>query len=178
MRTRAAHTKTSELGRGLGAITQYEQKSTELHRFTRLRAELIDDEEEQARALGDLEEMERMIASTLSFALDDAVDQARETVDLMALVQRVCDSLEDTGLEVQFESRGRLAYACRPGALRRALSNLVENAARYGEKARVELLAGQRRIVIRIDDHGPGIPEDQVETVFPAVPSPGGVALA
>lgn len=132
----------------------------------RLRAELIDDQDERERALSDLDEMERMIASTLSFARDDAVDQARETVDLMALVQRVCDSLEDTGLKVEFDSQGRRAYACRASALRRALSNLIENAARYGEKARVELLVDDRRIVIRIDDHGPGIPEDQIENVF------------
>jgi signal transduction histidine kinase len=132
----------------------------------RLRAELIDDEEEQARALGDLEEMERMIASTLSFARDDAATQARETVDLMALVQRVCDSVEDTGLEVEFEGCGRLAYACRPGALRRALSNLIENAARYGSKAKVDLLTHDDAVVVRIDDEGPGIPEDQIEGVF------------
>ncbi len=62
-----------------------------------------------------------------------SVDEARETVDLVALVQRVCDSLEDTGLKVEFETQGRLAYTCRPSALRRALSNLIENAARYGE---------------------------------------------
>jgi signal transduction histidine kinase len=127
---------------------------------------VIDDEDERERALADLDDMERMIASTLSFARDDAVDEARETVDLMALVQRVCDSLEDTGLQVEFASQGRIAYACRPTALRRALSNLIENAARYGERARVELLADERRIVVRIDDDGPGIPEDQIESVF------------
>jgi signal transduction histidine kinase len=132
----------------------------------RLRAEVIDDEDERERALADLDDMERMIASTLSFAHDDAAVEARETVDLVALVQRVCDSIEDAGLPVEFEGEGRVAYACRPGALRRALSNLIENAARYGERARVELLADERRIVVRIDDDGPGIPEDQIESVF------------
>jgi signal transduction histidine kinase len=132
----------------------------------RLRAELIDDEDERGRALADLAEMERMIAATLAFARDDASTEVRETVDLVALVQRVCDSIGDAGLPVEFEGEGRLAYACRPGALRRALSNLIENAARYGEKARVGLLADDRGIVLRIDDDGPGIPKDQMEAVF------------
>ena len=132
----------------------------------RLRVEVIDDEDERERALADLNDMERMIASTLSFARDDAVDEARETVDLMALVQRVCDSLEDTGLQVEFASQGRLAYACRPGALRRALSNLIENAARYGGNAKVDLSTQGNAVVVRIDDEGPGIPEDQLENVF------------
>jgi signal transduction histidine kinase len=132
----------------------------------RLRAELIDEEEERERALADLDEMERMIASTLSFARDDAAKEARETVDLVALVQRVCDSIEDAGLAVDFEGAGRVAYACRPNALRRALANLIENAARYGNKAGVNLLTGEDAVVVRIDDQGPGIPEDQIENVF------------
>jgi signal transduction histidine kinase len=132
----------------------------------RLRAELIDEEEERERALADLDEMERMIASTLSFARDDAAKEARETVDLVALVQRVCDSVEDAGLSVEFEGEGRVAYACRPNALRRALANVIENAARYGNRARVNLLKGEDAVVVRIDDDGPGIPEARLEDVF------------
>ena len=132
----------------------------------RLRAELIDGEDERERALADLDEMERMIASTLSFARDDAAKEARETVDLVALVQRVCDGIEDTGLAVEFTGEGHLAYACRPNALRRALANLVENAARYGQRDRVELVTEGGPVVVRIDDDGPGIPEEQMETVF------------
>jgi signal transduction histidine kinase len=132
----------------------------------RLRAEFVEDDEQRERTLHDLDEMERMIASTLAFARDDAATEAPETVDLVALVQRVCDDIEDAGLSVEFEGEGRLAYMCRPNALRRALANLVENAALYGHQARVDLLAQERALVVRIDDQGPGIPEAEQENVF------------
>jgi len=132
----------------------------------RLRAEFIEDAEQRDKLLADLEGMERMVAATLSFARDDAAAEARETVDLVALVQRVCDDLTDAGLAVEFDGTGRLAYACRPTALRRALANLIENAAKYGERARVALLPADDRLVVRIDDDGPGIPEDRQEAVF------------
>jgi signal transduction histidine kinase len=67
---------------------------------------------------------------------------------------------------VEFDGTGRLAYACRPTALRRALANLIENAAKYGERARVALLPADDRLVVRIDDDGPGIPEERQEAVF------------
>jgi signal transduction histidine kinase len=134
----------------------------------RLRAEFIEDDEQRERTLADLGEMEGMIASTLSFARDDAAREAPEPVDLVALVQRVCNSIEDAGLSVEFEGNGRLAYKCRPGALRRALSNLIENAAIYGTRAQVALVSAADAVVIRIDDDGPGILEEHMETVFQA----------
>ncbi len=132
----------------------------------RLRAEFIDDEEQRRKTLADLDDMERMIDSTLAFARDDAVQETRETVDLAALVQSVRDNLADTGMALAFESQGRLPYACRPTALRRALANLMENAVKYGERARVSLLDRDDSVVVRIDDDGPGIPEPDLETVF------------
>jgi methyl-accepting chemotaxis protein len=75
----------------------------------RLRAEFIEDDEQRQRTLADLDEMERMVASTLSFARDDAAREAPEAVDLVALVQRVCDGVEDASLPVEFEGEGRLA---------------------------------------------------------------------
>jgi signal transduction histidine kinase len=81
-------------------------------------------------------------------------------------VQSIRDNLADTGMAVVFESEGRLPYACHPTALRRALANLMENAAKYGERARVSLLDRDDSVVVRIDDDGPGIPEQELETVF------------
>lgn len=62
----------------------------------------------------------------------------------------------------------RLAYACRRVALRRALTNLVENAVRYGERARVGLNERDDHIIIHIDDDGPGIPVSEIEKAFSA----------
>jgi len=132
----------------------------------RLRAELIDDEEQREKTLADLSEMEKMIASTLAFARDDAQTEPRETVDLASLLQSVCDDLSDAGRDCTFEEALPTPYVCRPLALRRALTNLVENAVAYGARARAALIKEVSRIVIRIDDDGPGIPEAELGQVF------------
>lgn len=132
----------------------------------RLRAELVDDEETRQRMLDTLEEMQRMVEATLAFAREEASSEPTRVVDLAALVESTADDLADLGADVTFTHPGRLIYACRPLGLRRALRNLIENAVRYGQRARVRLetAAGEHRIVI--EDDGPGIPAEQVERVF------------
>ena len=134
----------------------------------RLRAEFVEDEEEQRKMFADLDEMQTMISSLLSFAREDVSDEPREVVDLVALIESVCHNLADLGYPVEFAGEGRLAYACRRVALRRALTNLVENAVKYGERARVGLNERDDHIIIHIDDDGPGIPVSEVEKVFAA----------
>ncbi len=75
----------------------------------RLRSEFVEDGEQQAKMLTDLDEMEAMIASVLTFARDDASAEPREVRDLVALVQSVCDDMADTGRLVEFHHEGRLA---------------------------------------------------------------------
>jgi len=133
----------------------------------RLRAEFIEDEEQKTKMLADLEDMERMVKSALSFARDDASCEPRARVDLRTLLQRVCDDLSDGGHEVALTpGETTVPYACRPTALRRALTNLVENAVKYGERARVSLQCAAANAVVTIDDDGPGIPEDLRDEAF------------
>lgn len=132
----------------------------------RLRAEFVEDEEQKHKMLADLDEMDRMIVSTLTFARQDAVQEARETVDLAALVDSVCADLGEAGMVADFMPDGPLPYICHPTALRRALINLVENGAKYGKRVRVSLINRDQLALIRIDDEGSGIPVDQLEDVF------------
>ena len=133
----------------------------------RLRAEFVEDEEQQRKMLADLDDMERMVASALSFARDDATCEPRATVDLRTLLQRVCDDVSDAGHDVVVVTGDTaVPYACRPAAVRRAVSNLVENAVKYGQRARVSLSDTHDHVVVQIDDDGPGIPEDLHEDVF------------
>jgi signal transduction histidine kinase len=132
----------------------------------RLRAEFIEDEEEQSKTLATLEEMEAMISSTLSFAREDAREEEQQTVDLSALIASICDDLEDTGLPIMFEAGGPLPYRCRQRALKRAITNLIENAVKYGGKAEVSITEDAKSIGIAIDDKGPGIEADEMENVF------------
>jgi signal transduction histidine kinase len=138
---------------------------TMLTRFS-LRADYIDDEEQRAKTLADLAEMQSMLEATLSLARDDAAAEPRTAVDLSSLLQTLCDDLADAGQPVTFEGADRVTLACRPAALRRAFANLIDNAVKYGREAVVGLSDGADEVVIRIADRGPGIPEAEREKVF------------
>lgn len=127
----------------------------------RLRAEFIDDDEERAKMLADLEEMEHMIAATLAFARDDATREERRPVDVAAMVQGLA---EDMGVE--YQGPDRLVMPAGPMALKRLLANLLDNARKYGGSAVATLAERDGNVVVTIDDHGPGIPEAEFERVF------------
>lgn len=132
----------------------------------RLRAEFIEDGEQQDKAITDIDEMQAMLDETLSFARDDAREEAPITTDLAALLQSLCSTLADTGRAVQFSGPAHLALPARPVALRRAIGSLLDNALRYGEQAEVALTESNGEAVVEILDHGPGIPAEMREKVF------------
>jgi signal transduction histidine kinase len=151
----------------------------------RLRAEFIEDDEIRQKILETLEDMQRMAEATLAFAREEAAKEDTRLVDLSALVDSVCADLADMGQDVAFQGPERSPYRGRPSSLKRALSNLIENAVTYGARARVSLEASDHEWRILIDDDGPGIPAADVERVFaPFVrleesrnPETGGVGL-
>jgi signal transduction histidine kinase len=151
----------------------------------RLRAEFIEDAEEQAKTLAALEEMEAMIASTLTFARDDALTEAPRTVDLAALVGSLCDDLADAAKPVFYEVSDKITVTCRPAGLKRAVANLIENAVKYGDAARVSIDTDAEAARIVVEDDGPGIPSAELENVFAPFyrveksrgSGPGGVGL-
>lgn len=133
----------------------------------RLRAETIEDPEQQRKILADLAEMQAMIEATLAFARDDARKEPRTTVDLAELLCSLCEDRVDAGLLAEYQGPTHYPFACRPVALRRALGNLIDNALAYGEVARVSLeQTDAGHVTIRIDDDGPGIPQAEWEKVF------------
>ncbi len=134
----------------------------------RLRAEFLDDDEQRRKMLRDLAEMEAMIDATLAFARDDAAKEPQIAFDMAALCQTVLDEASDAApeAEVAYDGPDRLPATGRPAALKRALSNLVGNALAYGGAARVALEAEGGQLRVRVEDNGPGIPHDQLESVF------------
>ena len=132
----------------------------------RLRAEFIADPEQRRKMLKDLNEMESMISATLDFARQDAGEEPRETVDLVSLVQTICDDFSDLGYDVSFPRHERIRYSCQPGAMRRALSNVIENAIKYGDRARVAIAETSVQVLIQVEDDGPGIAKNERERVF------------
>ena len=132
----------------------------------RLRAECLRDRVQSKKLLEDLREMEDMIEGVLTFAKDDALSEPTISVDLMTMLQGICDELSDRGFNVSFEAQGRCPYQCRRVSMRRCFANLIENAVRYGGQTLVRIKAREPDISICIEDSGPGIPEEHQEDVF------------
>jgi signal transduction histidine kinase len=132
----------------------------------RLRAEFVTDDEAREKMLATIVEIQAMTEATLTFARAEATVESTRPVDLAALVGSLCDDMAELGHDVAFAEGPRVNYRCRPDALRRAIRNLVENAVRYGERARVFLARTAESVDIVIDDDGPGIPEQVSEQVF------------
>lgn len=132
----------------------------------RLRAEALPEGESRTRMLSDLDEMAAMVAAALDFAGNEAADESSQTIDLAATLQSICDNAADVGMAAEFDWSGRLVCQCRPLAIRRALTNLIENGCRYGGQVAVRAVRRDRRIEVTIDDRGPGIPAKEIERVF------------
>jgi len=110
--------------------------------------------------------MQRMIEATLTFVREEAVQEDSRLIDFAALVESLCDDLSDTGKDVTFSGPGKTPYLCRVVSFKRALSNLIENAVIYGQRARVTLAEDREALRITIDDDGPGIAAADMERVF------------
>jgi signal transduction histidine kinase len=147
----------------LGAISH--DLGTPLTRL-RLRVE-TDRADDKTKMLADIEAMQIMLTSALSFVrgVDDA--EPREVVELDSLLQTVCDLVSDLGGNVSYGAPTRSNYYCKPQAMLRALTNVVTNAAKYGGQAAVTLQrVAERGFVIEIQDDGPGIPDAEKTKVF------------
>ena len=105
----------------------------------RLRAEYVGDATQRARMLADLDEIEAMTRSVLAFASGSAQPEPRETIDLVSLLRSLCDDAPGTSLILPSDTAARIPLSAEPVALRRCISNLIENAVKYGGCARVSL---------------------------------------
>jgi signal transduction histidine kinase len=133
----------------------------------RLRAENVDQTDDRDRMLKTIGEMEDMLTATLSFARDEATSELGKRIDIGTFVSSIADDMTDAGLAVQTGPiEPGVVVECKPMALRRALTNLIDNAVKYGSTAIVDMRATTTQVEITVDDEGPGIPEDQLGRVM------------
>ncbi|MGO9170783.1 MAG: ATP-binding protein [Rhodomicrobium sp.] len=132
----------------------------------RLEAEELPESGTKDRLIIDMEEMERMISATLTFAGDDLKREPHERVDLAALLISLCDSFSDRGQPADYSGPNHAYLLCQPSAMKRAFDNLIGNAIKYGVRARVHLSPTPGEVLVSVADDGPGIPSDQVELAF------------
>jgi signal transduction histidine kinase len=131
----------------------------------RLRIENVEDPAERDKMLSTIAEMESMIAATLQFARDEATAEAFRRTDLTALLDSVVDDMADAGIPVTMEPAEPAIRNCQPAALKRALTNLIDNAVKYGDRARTAIRTTPQAVEITIDDDGPGIPQNELARV-------------
>jgi signal transduction histidine kinase len=132
----------------------------------RLRTEMMDDGEQRAKMLCDLQEMEDMVGATLAFARDENADEPSRALDLASLLDTIAADAKDMEQPVTLAARPSATVLMRPRALKRAIVNIVDNAIRYGGKTEMSLTRDRDEAVIRIADHGPGVPDAERENVL------------
>ncbi len=134
----------------------------------RVRVESVEDDTDRVRMADIIEEMSRTLDDILTLARLGRPGEPETVVDLAALVDAVVEDFRDLDQDVTLIKADRLPLRCRPVLMRRAVRNLIENAIKYGERARVRIDRGPARVTITVSDAGPGIPPAQLEAVFDA----------
>ncbi|HEY2682376.1 MAG TPA: ATP-binding protein [Steroidobacteraceae bacterium] len=114
----------------------------------------------------DIEEMKSMISAALDFMRERHFAGPRERVDMRLLVERIVNDQADLGHAVTFQETESVVVEAAPLALRRLVGNLIDNALKYGERARLKLSRADGLCLLEIDDDGPGIPESLHQQVF------------
>ncbi len=131
----------------------------------RLRAEFLPEEEREAW-LRDLDELDRIADSAIRLVREEVEGGDAEPLRLDRLVDTVCTELAEQALPVTLLRAVPVSVKAGPLALKRALRNLVINAATHGKGAEVALEAVGGEARITITDHGPGIPPELMAQVF------------
>ena len=151
----------------LAAITHDLQ--TPLTRL-RLRMEKVNDEDLRHKLISDLAGMQNMVREGLDLARSMDSAEMMQRLDIDSLLDSLCADAVETGQDVTLEGHAHVSILAQPHALRRCLTNLLDNAVKYGHYARVHIEYGnhgdQGYVEIRIRDGGKGIPEEQLAKVF------------
>lgn len=135
----------------------------------RLSLSMLDDDEAEP-LLQDVEDMQRMLDEFLNFA-KAAAEGEPEQLDPHALIEAAVLKAQRGGQDVVLlpsEGDGKGTVTLRKTAILRAVDNLIANAVRYGARAEVSVMMTDKTLRIRVEDAGPGIPEDRrAEAVRP-----------
>jgi signal transduction histidine kinase len=132
----------------------------------RLRSEFIEDSAHRDRMLGDLDQMRSMLEQVLSFLRNDRKLEPMTLTDIATTLQLVADQFADIGHKVAYEGPEHAMATVRPDDLTRSVTNLVENAVRFGAIAIIRLKAAPDTMTIEVEDDGPGISDARKEVML------------
>jgi protein-histidine pros-kinase len=132
----------------------------------RLRVEMVDDESIKTRIQSDLDAMQRLIREGLDYARSMEKHSPTQAIDLNSLLAVLTDEAADMGWTVSLHGSASTPFPGQPGALRRALWNLIQNGVKFGETVEIALNESAESYTITLRDHGPGLPAAEIERVF------------
>lgn len=132
----------------------------------RLRSELLDDEVARELMDSDLREMEEMIDSTLEYLRGGTSTETVRPIDIVSVVETIVDEHIDLGNSVSLSGLSHGPVMGRVLSLKRAFSNIIGNAVKYGDSASVEISEADGNLLITVEDDGPGIAARDMERVF------------
>lgn len=124
------------------------------------------DEETRAAMSDDVREMGDLLRSLQIYLGGEGQGLPAEKIDLAVMAATVIDSARDEGHDAYYDGPSSLEAFARPVSIRRAIANLVENAIHYGGNVRLAIREEADAILILIDDDGPGIPAERMESAL------------
>ena len=133
--------------------------------LTRLKLQLamIDQKDLSKKMSKDIDEMEKMLNDYLQFAKTQ-LQEKTISVDLNRLLNELKNNINNNNLKISCGMD--ISLKGRPLALKRSFENIIQNGLKYGKNVYVDVQKGNNRILVTVDDDGPGIPEDQYKNVF------------
>ena len=140
---------------------------TILTRF-KLQLAMMKDQEEAEALRSDVDEMQLMLEDYMAFTKGDSGEKTQLT-NIHVLLKEIRDDGAHLGTPIKLKvtNAGKaLTIPLRRHAIKRALTNLVNNAARYGTQIQIKTIDEENWLKISVEDDGPGISEDQREEVF------------
>jgi signal transduction histidine kinase len=132
----------------------------------RIRAESVTPPEESDALVRTIEEMSETLEDILVLARTGRAREPSRRMDVAALADAVVEEFHALGVDVTFESSPKLPAQIQPNLLRRAIRNIIDNAVKYGTRARVRVVADGAGAAIEVDDDGPGLSPAQAEKVL------------
>ncbi|MEF0943846.1 ATP-binding protein [Rhizobium sp. BR 362] len=134
----------------------------------KLRAEIAEDSAEKEKLVQDLAEIERLVHEGVAYARSAHGNTEKPSrIDIGSFVESLAYDYQDTGKAVMVADKIDGAIVTRPHALRRVLTNLIDNALKFAGTAEISVQKDSTgAILIKVLDRGPGIPEDQLDAVM------------
>lgn len=131
----------------------------------RLRADIADDSPEKDKLISDLREIERLVQDGIAYARSSHGNGEKNArIDLASFIDSIVYDYQDTGKAVSVAGIVQGTALTKPHALRRILTNFIDNALKFAGAAEIGVeRAGEGKIVITVADRGPGIPDDKLE---------------